>query len=112
MVGERSFTAKTTRKSLGDGFPAEYALHGFEELVREPSPSPSSRPCSPTEAPDPRDIAVVRLPLTDADGSVLGYELVVDDGRTSPGHRRPPGCCSTRSATSGSSGSPAAIPPG
>lgn len=37
-VGERTFTAKATRKGLGDGFPAEYALHGFEELVPEPEP--------------------------------------------------------------------------
>lgn len=39
-VGERTFTAKATRKGLGDGFPAEYALHGFEQLVPEPEPQP------------------------------------------------------------------------
>ena len=30
-------------------------------------------------APDPGEIAVVRLPLSDAEGEVVGYELVVDD---------------------------------
>jgi EAL and modified HD-GYP domain-containing signal transduction protein len=30
--------------------------------------------------PDPEEIAVVRLPLTDAEGAVIGYELLVDDG--------------------------------
>ncbi len=85
VVGERSFTAKTTRKSLGDGFPAEYALHDFEELAAEPEPEPEFEAVLAAEAPDPRDIAVVRLPLTDADGSVLGYELVVEGGEDAAG---------------------------
>jgi hypothetical protein len=81
-VGERSFTAKATRRGVGDGFPAEYALHDFEELAAEPEPEFEA---VLAEAADPRDIAVVRLPLTDADGSVLGYELVVEGGEEPAG---------------------------
>ena len=76
-VGERTFTATAARKGVGHGFPAEYALHGFEEVV--PEPEPQFETVLAGAPPDPRDIAVVRLPLTDADGSVAGYELVVDD---------------------------------
>ena len=72
-VGERTYTAQATRRGVGP----EYALHGIEEVV--PEPEPEFETVIAEEAPDPRDIAVVRLPLTDADGSVVGYELVVDD---------------------------------
>jgi EAL and modified HD-GYP domain-containing signal transduction protein len=81
-VGERTFTAEASRKAPGDGFPAEYALHGIEEVVPEPEPVFEA---VVAEEPDPRDIAVVRLPLTDADGSVVGYELVVDGGQPATG---------------------------
>ncbi len=65
-VGERTYTAQATRRGVGP----EYALHGIEEVV--PEPEPEFETVIAEEAPDPRDIAVVRLPLTDADGSVVG----------------------------------------
>ncbi len=81
-VGERTYTAQATRRGAGP----EYALHGIEEVVPEPEPEPEPEfEAAIAEAPDPRDIAVVRLPLTDADGSVLGYELVVDGGEPAAG---------------------------
>ena len=41
----------------------------------------------PEQAPDPTDIAVVRRPIADGDGGVVGYELVVngEDAATTAG---------------------------
>jgi c-di-GMP phosphodiesterase len=101
-VGGRTYAAATTRRG-----PAAFALHGFREVVPEPpaplvaaylaapppvvavdEESPAAPPPvvaageeSPAVAaePDPGEIAVVRLPLTDPQGAVVGYELLVDD---------------------------------
>ncbi len=103
-VGGRTYAAATTRRGA-----AEFALHDFREVVPEPEPAPESTPVvaadepAPVEPviaaapesvavavaeapavvvapPDPDEIAVVRLPLTDAEGTVVGYELIVADG--------------------------------
>ena len=60
-LGERTFTATATRR--GTGVPAEFGLADISEVVPEP-------------VADDRDIAVVRRPITDAAGAVVGYELV------------------------------------
>jgi EAL and modified HD-GYP domain-containing signal transduction protein len=81
-VGGRTFVAATTRRG-----PAEFALHDIRELVPEPpSPLVTAYPAAPPApvvepvepAPDPHEIAVVRRPLTNAEGEVIAYELVVD----------------------------------
>jgi EAL and modified HD-GYP domain-containing signal transduction protein len=108
-IGDRTFTATATRREPGTTFPAEFALSGFDEVVPEPEPEPEVVPAAPEPAevvvadepepevvpaapgPDfvadvrePGEVAVVRRPLTDAEGSVVGYELVVDDAREGP----------------------------
>jgi c-di-GMP phosphodiesterase len=61
------------------------------EVVAEPEPVPdivaADEPApEPAFVADvqPTEIAVVRRPLTDSEGSVVGYELVVDDSRQGP----------------------------
>jgi EAL and modified HD-GYP domain-containing signal transduction protein len=73
-VGERTFAAR-----------AEYGLQHVREVVPEPAPAtvpvramPGGWHVVPEPAPDPNEIAVVRRPIADADGAVVGYELVVD----------------------------------
>jgi hypothetical protein len=62
------------------------------------------------------EVAVVRHPIADARNNVVGYELrfggSVDLGDPAMDARGRPRCSSTRSATSGSSSSPAATPRG
>ena len=82
LVGERTFVAR-----------AEYGLQHVREVVPEPvaAPEPEPEPAPspvmampggwhvfPEPAPDPSEIAVVRRPIADGDGAVVGYELVVD----------------------------------
>src|SRR5215216_4823219 len=98
-IGDRTFTASATRRGSGTTFPAEFAVSGFDEIVAVPEEIvavPDEIVAVPDEvvaAPEPafvadvqdsHEIAVVRRPLTDADGSVVGYELVVDDVREGP----------------------------
>ena len=120
-IGDRTFTAATTRREAGTAFPAEYRLHDFTEVVPEPEPVVVAEPTfvaavedpgrrgrradEPDEVvpvvvpdepevvaePEPEpapvavavadpieadEIAVVRRPITDAEGAVVGYELV------------------------------------
>src|SRR5919108_4937839 len=76
VIGERTYTAHA-----GPG--GQYIVHGFEP---EPAPAPEP-PSAPViampgawfeqpPAVDPSEIAVVRRPITDGDGEVVGYELV------------------------------------
>jgi c-di-GMP phosphodiesterase len=61
------------------------------EVVAEPEPAPETV-ATDEPAPEPAfvadvqptEIAVVRRPLTDAEGAVVGYELVVGDSRQGP----------------------------
>jgi EAL and modified HD-GYP domain-containing signal transduction protein len=87
----RSYVAATTRRGT-----TEFALHDFREIVPEPPapivitayPQPpvvaaaaadeSPAPAVAVAERDPAEIAVVRLPLADSEGEVVGYELVVD----------------------------------
>jgi EAL and modified HD-GYP domain-containing signal transduction protein len=54
------------------------------EVVPAPEVVAAAEPDFVADVQDSREIAVVRRPLTDADGSVVGYELVVDDAREGP----------------------------
>jgi EAL and modified HD-GYP domain-containing signal transduction protein len=55
------------------------AMPGGWHAVPEQAPVLSEQaPVLSEQAPDPTDIAVVRRPIADADGAVVGYELVVD----------------------------------
>jgi c-di-GMP phosphodiesterase len=83
-IGERTFTATATRREPGSTFPAEYDLAAFAEVVPEPPPEVVAADEVVAEPADPTEIAVVRRPLPDADGAVVGYELVVDDSRGGP----------------------------
>jgi EAL and modified HD-GYP domain-containing signal transduction protein len=99
-AGGRTYAAATTRRGA-----AEFALHDFREIVPEPPPAPPpppppppappapavavAEPASPAPAvavaeapplvaePETDEIAVVRRPLTDPEGAVVGYELLV-----------------------------------
>jgi EAL and modified HD-GYP domain-containing signal transduction protein len=66
-LGDRTFTATATRR--GAALPAEYALADIREIVPEPEPEPEVAA---------GEIAVVRRPVADAAGAVVGYELVAD----------------------------------
>ena len=79
-VGERTFSAR-----------AEYGLQHVREVFREPEPEVAPAPViampggwhvfsepEPELAVEPNEIAVVRRPIADAGGAVVGYELVVD----------------------------------
>ena len=106
-IGERTYTATATRRDPGSTFPAEYGLSAFAEVVPEPEPEPEPAPADevvaePEPAPadevvasdevvaadevvaDAAEIAVVRRPLADADGAVVGYELVVGESSGGP----------------------------
>jgi c-di-GMP phosphodiesterase len=79
-LGDRTFTATATRR--GDGLPAEFALEDVREVVPEPEPEAEPEP-EVVAGPEPepvadREIAVVRRPISDAAGAVVGYELVAD----------------------------------
>ncbi len=75
--------------------PAEYGLQQVRAVEPEPQPQPKLAMAMPggwhvpvpEQAPDPTDIAVVRRPIADADGGVVGYELVVngEDAATTAG---------------------------
>ncbi|HEX5622052.1 MAG TPA: HDOD domain-containing protein [Solirubrobacteraceae bacterium] len=94
--GDRTFTATATRN--GTGYPTEFTLTEIHELIAPepvaaiapPPPPPPPPPAEPEVAaveespaePEPeviadeREIAVVRRPITDGEGAVVGYELV------------------------------------
>jgi EAL and modified HD-GYP domain-containing signal transduction protein len=96
--GDRTFTATATRR--GTGYPTEFGLSEIHEVIPEPevvsTPEPEVIPepepevvvsapepevvsapqPEPVEDVSPTDIAVVRRPITDGEGAVVGYELV------------------------------------
>jgi c-di-GMP phosphodiesterase len=90
-IAGRTFAAAATRRVQGTDFPAEYRLDDFREIVPEPEPEPEPEvevvaepepePVVIAEAPGSHEIAVVRRPITDPEGSVVGYELVVEGDR-------------------------------
>ena len=53
------------------------------EIVPAP-PAPADAPAFVADVSDPSEIAVVRRPLTNGDGAVVGYELVVGHDRQGP----------------------------
>jgi EAL and modified HD-GYP domain-containing signal transduction protein len=77
--GDRTFTATATRR----GAALDFALSEIHEVVPEPEPEPE--PVEEVVEPEPApvlthyaedEVAVIRKPVIDGDGTVIGYELV------------------------------------